>query len=528
MFTRNLPEMIRILLVDKSETSQNLLHDEMIAAGNVTEIDHQTSAGEVLTEIDTIKDDYDVIITAYALGEKSGLELFRELRQHKIEIPIILLAEEGMETIIVEAMNAGLSNYVIQDQDNQYAKLLSAIVINAVSIDRNRRVRKKGEERINRLLDQQTIVNRLALGLGESTDLNKIYDTIYTYISPLMDADVLIVTNFDSELQILQTGYAMIGNAAYQAESFPPVMLNDLDDDALEAAIRDSKSANIPKLDTIRKQVSSGFLNHKNITQPRSGTASLRKISSIVNSALYAPMKIAGQVTGVLQVQSLRKFAYSQDNLDLLCSMANVAAIAIQNASLLAEVSNAHQDLFSAYDNTLEGWARALELRDRGTKGHSDRVVKLTTHLAKQMGFEGEALSNVYRGALLHDIGKMGVPDTILRKTGPLDNSEWEIMRKHPEFAYNMLSPIEYLRPALDIPYAHHERFDGSGYPRGLKGEEIPLSARIFAVVDVWDAMITERPYRKALPKGMVFKHIQQGANSHFDPKVVEVFFNSN
>lgn len=190
-----------------------------------------------------------------------------------------------------------------------------------------------------------------------------------------------------------------------------------------------------------------------------------------------------------------------------------------------AKLKEANAQLLSAYEATIEGWSRALDLRDKETEGHSQRVTKLTVDLAAEFGMNEEQLLHIRRGALLHDIGKLGVPDAILHKTGLLTDEEWVVMHKHPQFAYNMLHSVEYLRPALDIPYCHHEKWDGSGYPRGLKGDEIPIGARLFAIVDVWDALNSDRPYRSAWKKEEVFAFIQEQAGKHFDPKVVEVFF---
>ncbi len=184
-----------------------------------------------------------------------------------------------------------------------------------------------------------------------------------------------------------------------------------------------------------------------------------------------------------------------------------------------------HHELLDAYDATLEGWARALELRDQETKGHSQRVTDLTVKLAQSIGVGGEALDQIRRGALLHDIGKMGVPDAILLKPGRLTPEERKIMELHPGYAHEMLMPIEFLRPSIDIPYCHHERWDGTGYPRGLRGDEIPLSARLFALVDVWDALRSDRPYRGALPVEQVTSMIQEGIGTHFDPRAADVFF---
>jgi putative two-component system response regulator len=187
-------------------------------------------------------------------------------------------------------------------------------------------------------------------------------------------------------------------------------------------------------------------------------------------------------------------------------------------------IEEAHAQLLSAYDATIEGWSRAMDLRDKETEGHTLRVTELSLQLARRMGISEGELVFIRHGALLHDIGKLGVPDAILHKTGKLTGEEWVVMRKHPQFAYEMLYPIEYLRPALDIPYCHHEKWDGTGYPRGLKGEEIPLAARIFAIVDVWDALTSDRPYRPAWEKEQALEYVNEQAGKHFDPRVVQEF----
>ncbi|MDM8530617.1 response regulator [Anaerolineales bacterium HSG25] len=189
-----------------------------------------------------------------------------------------------------------------------------------------------------------------------------------------------------------------------------------------------------------------------------------------------------------------------------------------------ANLKKAHQELAQAYDETLSGWAHALELRDKETEGHSQRVMLLTVKLARYMGVNAHRLVHIRRGALLHDIGKMAIPDHILLKTGDLTDDERLTMCQHPIYAYEMLSKITYLQPALDIPYCHHEWWNGNGYPRGLRGEEIPIAARIFAVIDVWDALNSDRPYRSAWSTEDILVHIQQLSGTHFDPKVVTAF----
>lgn len=236
------------------------------------------------------------------------------------------------------------------------------------------------------------------------------------------------------------------------------------------------------------------------------------------------PLIVKGQVKGVFEIFIRSFFSPTADWMQFLHTLAGQAAIAVDNAQLFDNLQRSNQEITQAYDTTLEGWARALELRDRETEGHTRRVTDLTMHLARYMGIADDELVNIYRGVLLHDIGKMGVPDQILRKTGTLNEAEWFEMRKHPGYAFDLLAPIAYLRPALDIPYCHHEHWDGSGYPRGLKGEQIPLSARVFAIVDIWDALLSDRPYRNAWPEEKVHRYIQEISGTILDPVVVKAF----
>lgn len=236
------------------------------------------------------------------------------------------------------------------------------------------------------------------------------------------------------------------------------------------------------------------------------------------------PLVAKGQIKGVLEIFHRAPFEADIEWLEFLDSLAWQAAVAIDNAQLFDDLQRSNLDLAFAYDSTIEGWSRAMELRDKETEGHTQRVAEITLRLARMMNVPEKDIVHIRRGALLHDIGKMGIPDYILLKPGKLTEEEWAIMRKHPEFAYNMLSSIPFLKPALDIPYCHHEKWDGTGYPRGLRGESIPLAARIFAVVDVWDALCSPRPYRESWPKDKVRQYIKEQSGKHFDPRVVELF----
>jgi PAS domain S-box-containing protein/putative nucleotidyltransferase with HDIG domain len=239
------------------------------------------------------------------------------------------------------------------------------------------------------------------------------------------------------------------------------------------------------------------------------------------------PLITNGKVKGVLEVFHRTSLYPYAEWVDFLHTLAGQVAVAVENASLFANLEKSNRELSEAYDTTIEGWSRALDLRDRETEGHTLRVTELTMTLARKFNFTDIQMLYIRWGALLHDIGKMGIPDSILLSPSKLSAEDWTIMRKHPQYAHDLLRPIAFLTPALDIPYCHHEKWDGTGYPFGLRGEEIPLQARIFAVVDVWDALCSDRPYRVAWPEEKVREHIHALSGTHFDPQVVDVFMQS-
>jgi len=242
------------------------------------------------------------------------------------------------------------------------------------------------------------------------------------------------------------------------------------------------------------------------------------------NNCYGVPLISKGEVKGVLEVFHRVPFTPEPGWMDYLETLAKQTAIAIDNTQLFDGLQRANQELALAYDATIEGWSRALDLRDQETENHTQRVTRATEIVAEALGLSLAERVHMRRGALLHDIGKMGVPDNILLKPGPLDPAERAIIERHPQLAYEMLFPITYLHPALEIPYCHHEKWDGSGYPQGLKGEGIPLPARIFAIIDIWDALTSDRTYRKAWPKERTIEYIRGQSGSRFDPRVVDIF----
>jgi HD-GYP domain-containing protein (c-di-GMP phosphodiesterase class II) len=236
------------------------------------------------------------------------------------------------------------------------------------------------------------------------------------------------------------------------------------------------------------------------------------------------PLLVKGEVKGLIEIFHRRPFAPEGEWLEFLEALSRQAAIAIDNAGMFEQLQRSHKEIVLAYEMTIEGWARALDIRDNETHGHSRRVTNLTVQVAEAMGINDGLLANIRRGALLHDIGKLGVPDSILLKPGKLTDEEMALMKRHPEIAFDILSPIPFLREALDIPYLHHEKWDGSGYPKGLKREEIPVPSRIFAVIDVWDALLSDRPYRRAWNEDRVIDYLKAERGKHFDPAIVDIF----
>ena len=236
------------------------------------------------------------------------------------------------------------------------------------------------------------------------------------------------------------------------------------------------------------------------------------------------PLLAKGRVLGVLEMFHRSALKPDRDLQDFFLTVAGQAAIAIDSAMMFSELQRSNAELSLAYDATIEGLSRALDLRDKETKEHTARVTSITVKLATRLGIKQSDLIHVRRGAILHDIGKVAIPDQILFKPGPLAKDEWEIMRRHPMIAVELLSPVNYLEPALEIPHWHHEKWNGTGYPDRLRQEDIPFSARLFALADVYDALISKRPYRSPWSKWVAVQYIESQAGIHFDPRIVPEF----
>jgi putative nucleotidyltransferase with HDIG domain len=371
------------------------------------------------------------------------------------------------------------------------------------SISEEMMERKKAEQQIQRNLKRIRALHAIDLAITSSLDVRLTLDVLLDQVTTQLNvhaADVLLLSPYTHTLE-----YA--AGRGFNSVALQHTRLR-IGDGHAGRAVLERRIINIPDMTE-----SPGDLARSPLLEREKFVA-----------YYCTPLVAKGQIKGVLEIFHRESMDPDQEWLDFLETLASQGAIAIDNAELFENMQHSNIELIRAYDDTLEGLSRSLDLRDKETEGHTRRVADITLQIARSLGISGVELVNMRRGALLHDIGKIGIPDYILLKPGPLTDKEYEIMHKHPAFAYELLSSIAFLRPALDIPYCHHEKWDGTGYPRALKGEEIPLSARIFAVVDVWDALNSDRPYRKAWPKEKVKEHIKQQAGAHFDPKVVSVF----
>ena len=406
----------------------------------------------------------------------SGLNLFGKRRDGS-EFPI------DVSLVHLNKNNNGLVIAVIRDITNRH------------------RAQEQVENQLKRLAVLRAINRAITASLDANVTLNFMLDKITSELQ-VDAANVLLLKHFTRTLTYaagrgfrtaalqhthLRLGEGLAGQAALQRNT---VVIPDL-----HSWLAENPSS------TLRLPPTEGFTAY-----------------------IGVPLIAKGQVVGVLEIWHRAPLAPSPDWFDYMEALGAQAAIAIDSAQLFENLQRSTLELELAYDTTIEGWCRALELRDIESEGHTLRVTEITVRLARTVGISETELTHIRRGALLHDIGKMAIPDSILLKPDKLTEKEWKIMRKHPQYAYEMLRPIAYLRPALDIPYCHHEKWNGSGYPRGLKGEQIPLAARVFAVADVYDALRSDRPYRKGWPKEKVHEHIRTNSGTHFDPQLVMAF----
>lgn len=403
---------------------------------------------------------------------------------------------EGTDrTLLGDFIEINLNWSVSHGHEADYSK----VIISTIDITE----RKTAQEKTRRQIERLKALRIIDIAISSSFNLKLTLEVLLSQVISMLETDAAAILLFHPVTRTLE----YVASRGFHSADLHDTRVG-LADGHAGRAILERTVIHIP--------------NPQESTPQLKQTLLLRR----ENFADYycTPLIVKGEAKGVLEVFHRGLLVESPEWLDFLETLAGQAAIAIENSQLFDRLQRSNIELSMAYDATIEGWSHALDLRDKETEGHSQRVTNLTMRLALKMGMSEVDLVNIRRGSLLHDIGKMGVPDNILLKPGKLTDQEWEKMRQHPGFAYEMLSGIDYLKPALDIPYCHHEKWDGSGYPRGLKGDEIPLAARLFAVVDVWDALRSDRSYRAGWPAEKALEHINSEAGKHFDPQVVEAF----
>jgi response regulator RpfG family c-di-GMP phosphodiesterase len=362
--------------------------------------------------------------------------------------------------------------------------------------------RKLSELQIRQQLARLTALRIIDQAITSSFDIRFTLDIVLTQVINQMQVDAADILLLDSTGQFLE----LEATHGFRTPSFRTARTG-ITDSLAGRVVTQQRAIHILDLSEVSDRLLASQLSGENFV-----------------SYYGVPLVTKGRVQGVLELFHRVPLLAYPEWVDFLETLAGQAAIAIDNATLFKHLQRSNFEIEQAYDATIEGWSHALDLRDRETEGHTLRVTEMAVDLGRLVGLDEEEILHLRRGGLLHDIGKLGVPDKVLLKPGPLTGEEWNIMQMHPQFAFDWLAPIEYLRKALEIPLCHHEKWDGSGYPRGLKGEEIPLASRIFAYADVWDALTSDRPYRPAWPPEKALEYIRQNTGVHFDPSLLDVF----
>ena len=364
---------------------------------------------------------------------------------------------------------------------------------------------KQSEEKIQTQLEQLAALRSIDLAITSGADLSQTLSLILNHVRKYLNMDAASALLLNPKNQLLE----FAAGVGFRTSAMQHTHLSIGEGLAGQAAQR-------------RKIVHVSNLKNRKTGLLRSAEFSKEKFISY-----YAiPLIAKERVLGVLEVFHRSSFSADQDWMNFLSTLVGQAAIAIDNTMLFKDLQHLNADLILAYDKTIDGWSRALDLRDKETEDHTCRVTELTLQLAQRMGIPDAELIHIRRGATLHDIGKVAMPDDILFKPAPLTEEEWKTMRRHPVIAAEILKPISHLTPALPIPRNHHEKWDGSGYPDGLAGEDIPLAARLFAFADVYDALTSDRPYRRAWSKLRALDFIRENSGTHFDPTIIPVFIN--
>lgn len=489
------PRPLRVLLVEDERPHAELEIAALRRAGFAPSWTLVDSEAAYLTALSPA---LDVILADNSLPRFSARRAAELLQERGIDVPLIVVSGTIGEEAAVALLKHGVADYLLKDRLSR----LGAAVDRVLDARRLRREKDRADNELRERLERLEAVRDIDRAISSSFDLRTIFNVVLEKVTARLGVDAAA---------ILLAGPAapMLSHAAsrgFRTEPGPRGERRFGEGHAGRAAL-DRRLVYVPDLGASPGEFA--------------GTQVLADGFAAYHAV---PLVAKGRVVGVLELFHRRVQVADQEWLSFLEALAAQAAIAIDVTTMFANLERTNMDLAQAYDTTIEGWSRALDMRDRETEGHTERVTWLTLRMARAMNLPDAELVHVRRGALLHDIGKMGIPDHILLKPGPLSPEERDLMRRHPVFAYDLLAPIAYLHPALDIPYCHHERWDGTGYPRRLKGTQIPLVARIFALADVWDAIRSDRPYRAALSRDEALAYIRDQSGKHFDPEITALF----
>ena len=519
-----------LLLVEDNDGDARLFREMLRDLGHDGEsIERVGTVEDCLTALEAAS--FDALFLDLDLPDGRGLDTLERVMSHGHDVPIVVLTGLSDAELGTDAVERGAQDYLVKGEF--HADVLARVVRyakgrhQAVAVAKRETARAAAAEMRLRTLEE----GRAALEheVAERRLAQSELERSLTRLQAFRSIDRAIIANYALQPMlnvVLHEGVTLLRADAGTilllggddrrltcAAEYGGALLREvggavtLDDSPFPAALRDGAA-------TVDLLHPAGGLPPRIAAMRDAGMRGYHAV----------PLLARDQLLGVLELFYGDDAARGADWLDDADTVAAQAAVAIDGVRLQQSLLQANDDLTSAYDATIDGWSRALDLRDRETEGHSRRVTELTLRLAREFGIADDDLAHMRRGALLHDIGKMGVPDAILQKPGALDEDEWAVMRRHPTLARDLLEPIPYLRPALDIPYCHHERWDGSGYPQGLAGRAIPVAARIFAVVDVYDALTSDRPYRRAWSHERALAYVRDQAGAYFDPTIVQVF----
>jgi response regulator RpfG family c-di-GMP phosphodiesterase len=525
-----------ILIVDDTTANLRLLYDILKSADYEV---RPASEGKLALR-STMAKAPGLILLDINMPEMDGFEVCRQLKANEetSSIPIIFISALNDEAAILKGFKLGGVDYITKPfreeevlarvrthlnlrnssielenrntelknaRDNleeEVKKRTSELIVSNLSLKEEIAERKNAEDKIRKQVDHLATLSEIDRTIISSVDLHLTLDMLLKHVLNQLGVDAAGILLLNPNSQFLESAASL----GFHTNAFENSRVRLGEDYAGRAALT-------------RQLVQIANINSSSNTK----TLTFFKQEGFV-SYYGTPLLAKGQLKGVLEVFQRKIFEPDIEWLNFLSALAGQASIAIDNALLFNGLQRSNTELGLAYEATIEGWSRALDLRDKETEGHTQRVAEMTVRMAEMYGLHETEIIHIRHGALLHDIGKMGIPDSILLKPGPLTDEEWSVMIKHPTYAYHLLLPILYLHEALDIPYCHHEKWDGTGYPRALKSELIPLSARLFMVIDVWDALTSDRPYRAAWSEEKALAHIRSSAGIHFDPNIVELF----